>query len=120
MQRQDERTDERPEETWAGPWVYFEWWLEEQKERQDEAGDVARFVLWDTARECWGAVVDYDSYLLRDEEMCKGMARHLIIHHNLGAKIVLAFERVHREFIEAEHRAIRLNPIRGPLMIEDV
>jgi hypothetical protein len=115
MHRQDERTDERPEGAWGGPWVYFEWWLERQKERQDEAGDVARFVLWDTERGCWEDLVTFDTFQLRDEERRKGMARHLIFHHNFDAKIVFAFERVHREFLEAEKRAWRLNPIRGPL-----
>ncbi len=82
-------------------WTFFEDWLAEQEDRQDATGEVARFVRADIERGCWEASHTFDQYMMRPEVERRGMARHVIFHHNMHGKAVIAFERAHKEYEQA-------------------
>lgn len=86
---------------------WFEDWLYEQRHRQDDTGAVARFVIEDYEKGCWPDTLFLDTLWVRtDEKLRKEWTRHLILHHNLSGKSIIAFERVHKEYVGIMKRCI--------------
>ncbi|MDP9488275.1 MAG: hypothetical protein M3Q49_21245, partial [Actinomycetota bacterium] len=83
----------------------FEFWLYEQRHRQDRTGAVARFVIEDLKRGFWPETTDlFSDYKRNDAEQRQAWVNHLAGRHILAWKSVEIFCEVHAEYVAARDR----------------
>ncbi len=83
----------------------FEFWLYEQRHRQDRTGAVARFVIEDLKRGFWPETTDlFSDYKRTDEEQQRAWVNHLAGRHILAWESIEIFCEVHAEYVAAYYR----------------
>ncbi|MDP9437210.1 MAG: hypothetical protein M3P49_00440 [Actinomycetota bacterium] len=85
----------------------FEFWLYEQRHRQDRTGAVARFVIEDLEKGCWPDSTHMFIYYKRtDEEQRRAWVNHLLAEHDPVSGAISVFREVHAEYVAAYDRRL--------------
>lgn len=88
----------------------FEEWLDNQRQRQDRTGAVARFVIEDLERGCWPDPTDlFIWYKRTDEEQRQAWVNHLVGKHRMPPRSIEIFCEVHAEYLGACRRWFEWN-----------
>ena len=86
------------------PWFYFEDFLADQTDREDELGNWARNVTEDVKNGCW----PHSRKMGLDSDWhVRQWGRHLIGFHNAPFQVISSLERLHAEFLAIREIASR-------------